>query len=95
MHRFQNFAKSSANNSSTNTKTSKTQLHKIRQPGGFSGRILGPLLIIKLPLINNKLKPLGKRVLIPIGLKATASIGDTVIQEKKFVSCTITLIIAN
>ena len=95
MHKFQNFGKSFGNNSETNTKTSKTQLDKIRQSGVFSGRILGPLLIIKLLLINNKLKPLGKRVLIPIGLKATASIADTVIQEKRFVSCTITLIIAN
>ena len=36
--------KSFANNSSANKKLSKTQLHKIRQPGGFLDRLLGPLL---------------------------------------------------
>ena len=95
MHKFQSFAKSFANNFSTNIKTSKTQLHKIRQSGEFSGRILGPLLIIELPLIQNKLKLLGKRFLIQIGLKATASIADAVIHGKRFGSCMTTLIIAN
>ena len=35
--------KASANNSLANIKLSKTQLHKIRQSGGFLGRLLGPL----------------------------------------------------
>ena len=35
--------KPSANNSLANIKLSKTQLHKIRQSGGFLGRLLGPL----------------------------------------------------
>ena len=37
-------SKAFANNSSTNIKLAKTQLHKIKQSGGFLGRILGPLL---------------------------------------------------
>ena len=45
-----------ANNCSTNIKLSRTQLHKIGQSGGFSGRILGPLLTSGLPLIENVLK---------------------------------------
>ena len=40
--------------------TKKTQLHKIGQPGGFLGRILGPLLKTGLPLMGNVLKPLAK-----------------------------------
>ena len=35
--------KAFANNSSAKIKLSKTQLHKIGQPGGCLGRILGPL----------------------------------------------------
>ena len=44
--------------------TSKTQLHRIGQSGGFLGRLLEPLLKTELPLIGNVLKPLAKRVLI-------------------------------
>ena len=40
--------------------TKKTQLHKIGQPEGFFGRILGPLLKSGLPLMGNVLKPLAK-----------------------------------
>ena len=36
--------KAFANNSSANIKSSKTQLHKTGQSGGFLGRLLGPLL---------------------------------------------------
>ena len=32
------------NNSSANTKLSKTQLYKIGQSGGFLGRLIGPVL---------------------------------------------------
>ena len=46
-----------ANNSSANTKLSKTQLHKIVQLGGFLGRIFGTFLKNGLPLIGNVLKP--------------------------------------
>ena len=49
--------KAFANDSSTNIKLSKTQLHKIGRSGGFLGRLLGPLLKIRLPLIKNVLKP--------------------------------------
>ena len=45
--------KAFANGSSVNIKLSKTQLHKIRQLGGFSGRLLGPLLKSGLPLMNH------------------------------------------
>ena len=34
------------------------------QPGGFLGRLLGPLLKTGLPLIKNLIKPLAKSVLI-------------------------------
>ena len=39
----------------------------------FLGRLLGPLLKIRLPLISNVIKPLAKSVLIPLGLTAAAS----------------------
>ena len=44
------------NNSSANTKLSKTQLHKIGQSGGFLGILLGPLLKTGLPLMEDILK---------------------------------------
>ena len=71
------------NNSSTNIKLSKTQLHKIRQSGGFLGRWLGPLLKNELPLIGNVLKPLPKSVLIPLELAAAASATAAAIHKKK------------
>ena len=52
--------KTFANNSSVNLKLTKIQLLKIGQSGGFLGRILGPLLKIGLPLIENVIKPLVK-----------------------------------
>ena len=75
--------KAFANGSSVNIKLSKPQLHKIRQSGGFLGRLLGPLLKHGFPLIGNVFKPLAKSVLIPLGLKA-ASATDTAINEKNF-----------
>ena len=39
-----NLRKAFANSSSTNIKLSKTQLSKMIQSGGFSGRLLDPLL---------------------------------------------------
>ena len=77
--------KALANGSSANIKLSKTQLHKIRQSGGFIGRILGPLLKPVLPLIGNVLKPLAKIVLTYLGLTA-ASVTDAAIHKKKFQS---------
>ena len=41
--------------SSANIKSSKTQLHQIRQSGRFLGRLLGPLLKTGLSLIRNVL----------------------------------------
>ena len=75
-------------NNSLGNKFSKIQLHKIRQSGGFLGRLLGPLLKTGLPLIRNALKPLAKSVLIPLGLTAAASATDAAIYEKMFGSGT-------
>ena len=55
--------KAFANNFSANIKSSKTQLHKIRQSGGFLGRLLGPLLKTGVSLMKNILKPLAKNLL--------------------------------
>ena len=49
------------------------------QIGRFLGRFLGPLLKIGLPLVENVLKPLAKRVLVPLGLTAAASATDALI----------------
>ena len=54
------------------------------QSEGLLGRSLGPLLKTGLPLMKNVLKPLAKSVLIPLGLTATASATDEVIQKKIF-----------
>ena len=51
-----NLRKAFAYNSSTDIKLSKIQLSKIMQPGGFLGRLLGPLLKTGLPLIKNIIK---------------------------------------
>ena len=65
-------------------KLSKTQLNKIRQSGGFLGRLLGPLLKLELPLIGNVLKQLAKSVLMPLGLIVAASARDAAIHKKMF-----------
>ena len=78
------------NGSSANKNSSKTQLHKIAQSGGFSGRILGPLLKTGLPLIGNVLKTLK---LIPLELTAAASATDAAVHKKMFGTGTKTLII--
>ena len=59
--------KAFANGSLPNIKLPKTEFHKLRQSGGFLGRLLGPLLKTGLPLMKNLLKPLAKSVLIPSG----------------------------
>ena len=83
------------NNYSANIKLSKTQFHKIGQSGGFLGRLLGPLLKTGLPLIGSVIKPLGKSILIPLGLTAAASTTDTAIHKKIFRSGFTTLKISN
>ena len=62
----ENIRKTFAKNISTDIKLSKTQLSKMIQSGGFLGRLLGPLLKTGLPLIKTVIKPLAKRVLIPL-----------------------------
>ena len=74
--------KAFSNNSSTNIKLSKTQLSKMIQPGGFIGRLLGPLWKTGLPLKKNVIEPLAKSVLIPLGLTAAASAADAGIHKK-------------
>ena len=76
--------KAFAINSSANIKVSKTQLHKIRQSGGYLGRILGPLLKTGLPLMKNVLKPLAKSVLILLELTAAVSATDASLHKKIF-----------
>ena len=76
-----NIRKAFENNSSIDIKLSKTQLSKMIQPGGFLGRLLGPLLKTALPLIKNVIEPLAKSVLIPIGLTTAASAADAGIHK--------------
>ena len=85
--------KAFTNGSSANIKLSKTQFHKIGQSGGFLGKILGPLIKPRLPLIGNVLKRLAKSVLMPLGL--TAATTDAAIHKKMFGSGATTLIISN
>ena len=85
------FHKAFANVSSANIKSSKTQLHKTGQSGGFLGRPKTGL-----PLIGNVLKPLAKIVLITLRLTAAAAAAtDAAIHKKMFEYGTITLIISN
>ena len=70
-------------------------MHKTGQPGGFLGRLLGPLTKTGLPSIGNVLRPLAKSVLIPLGLTATALATDAAIHKKMFGSGNTTLIISN
>ena len=65
------------------------------QSGGFSSRLLDPLLKTGLPLMKNVIKPLAKSVLIPLGLTAAASAADAGIHKKILGSGTTTLIISN
>ena len=83
------------NNTSTDIKLFKAQINKIIQSGGFSSKLLGPLLKTGLPLIKNVIKPLAKRVLIPLGLTAAASVADAGIHKKILGSGNTTLIISD
>ena len=88
IHKFRGFIKLLQNGSSANVRLSETQLHKIGQSGGFLGRLLGRLLKTELPLMKTILKPLAKRVLIPLGLTAAASATNAAIHKKMFESDT-------
>ena len=83
------------NNASTDLKFSKAQISKIIQSGGFSGRLLGPLLKTGLPLIKNVIKPLAKSDLIPLGLTAAASAAYAGIHKKILGSGNTALMISN
>ena len=52
------------------------------QSGGFLGRLPGPLLKTRLPLIKNVIKPLAKTASVPLGLTAAASSADAGIHKK-------------
>ena len=52
------------------------------QSRGFLGRLLVPLPKAGLPLVKNLIKPLGKSVLIPLGLTAAAAVADTAMHKK-------------
>ena len=65
--------KAFANNSSVDIKLSETQLSNMIQSGVFLGKLLGPLLKTRLPLIKSVITPLAKIVLIPLELTAVAS----------------------
>ena len=60
------------------------------QSGGFLGRLFGPLLKTRLPLMKNVIKPL-----IPLGLTAAASAADAGIHKKILGFGRATLIISN
>ena len=77
-----NLLKAFANKSSADVKLSKTQSSKMIQSRGFLSRLLHPLLKTGLPLIKNKIKPLAKSILIPLGLTAAASAADVGIHKK-------------
>ena len=77
-----NLRKAFVNNLSTNIKLWKTQISKKKQSGGFLGRLLGPLLKTRLPLMKNVIRPLAKSVLIQLGLTAAASAADGGIHKK-------------
>ena len=77
-----NIRKAFANHSSTDIKLSKTQLSKMIQSGGFLGKLLGPLLKTRLPLMKSVIKPLAKSVLIPLGLTAAAAAADAGVHNK-------------
>ena len=92
-----NIRKDIAKNTSIDIKLSKTQLSKMIQSGGFLGRLLGPLLKTRFPLMKSVIKPLAKSVLIPLRLTAAASAADAGIRKKILRSGHIntTLIISN
>ena len=86
-----NIRKSSAKNTSTNIKLSKTQLSKMIQSGGLLGNLLGKLAG---PLMKVAM-PLAKNVLAPLGISAAMSAIGGSIKKKMLGSGMTTLIISN
>ena len=79
----------------TAIKLSKIPISKMIQSRGFLGRLLSPLLKTGLPFMKNVIKPLAKRVLIPLGLTAAASAADAGIHKKFLGSGSTALIISH
>ena len=77
-----NLRKAFSNYLSTDIKLAKTQSSKMIQSGGFLGRLLGPFLKTRLPLIKNVIKSLAKSFLISLGVTASASAADAGIHKK-------------
>ena len=75
---------------STDIKLSKTQISKIIQSGGFLGKLLGPLLKTRLPLLKSVIKPLGL-----LAFTAASSAIDAGVQKNIYGSGTTTLVISN
>ena len=86
-----NIRNSFANHPSIDIKSSKTQLSKMIQSGGFLGNLLGKLAG---PLIKVAI-PLAKNVLAPLGLSAPMSAIDGSIKKKILGSGATTLKISN
>ena len=80
--RVTNLRKAFPNYVLTDIKLSKTQLSKMIHSGRFLGKLLGPLLRTRLPLLKNLIKPLAKSVLIPFGLTAAAAAADARMHKK-------------
>ena len=78
------------NHLQTDIKLSKAQISKIIHSGGFLGKLLGPLLKTRLPLLKSVIKPLGL-----LGLTAASSAIDAGVQKKIYGSGTTTLVIPN
>ena len=91
-----NLRKAVTKHTSPDVKLSKTQLSKMIQSGGFLGKLLGPLIRTRLPLIKSVIKPLVKSVLVPLGLTAAASAADAR-KDKKILGSghNTTLVISN
>ena len=77
-------------NMSTDKKLSKAQLSKIIQSGEFLGKILGPIVKTRLPLLKSVIKPL-----VLLGLTAASSVIDAGVQKKMYGFGTTTLVISN
>ena len=77
-----NLRKAFAKNTSTDIMLSKMQLSNMIQSGRFLGRLLGPLLRTRLPLMKSVVKRLAKSVLVPLGLTTAGSAADAGIHKK-------------
>ena len=78
------------NSLQTDIRSSKAQISKIIQSGGFLGRILGLLLKTGVPLLKSVIKPLGL-----LGLTAASSAIDAGVRKKIYGSGATTLVISN